>query len=325
MGPSQTMPSRRTIETAVALACRAPSLHNSQPWRWVLGSQDLSLFSDPDRILPATDAFGRQMVLSCGAALNHLHYAFASLRWTSVIDRLPHSQGRQCLATIGLAPAQGLSDTDDRMATAITRRRTERLPMDPPGRWDQTFAQVTELAAQSGTHLEVIGEHGRPALEAMSRRLSGLRRADPVYQAELRWWAGHSLYPEGIPAEALPAARHRTVAVEREFPPGNVTSDTGNEDDRAAILLLSTPSDSRLDWVRCGEALSAVLLACTDRGLATCTVTHLTESGAVRTALRELSDGDGLPQVLVRVGRSTRPAPTTAVSRRPLSEILFRE
>ncbi|MDX5962765.1 hypothetical protein SIM91_05465 [Rhodococcus opacus] len=213
------MPSRRTIETAVALACRAPSLYNSQPWRWVLGSQDLSLFSDPDRILPATDAFGRQMVLSCGAALNHLRYAFASLRWTSVIDRLPHSQGRQCLATIGLAPAQDVSDTDDRMATAITRRRTERLPMDPPGRWDQTFAQVTELAAQSGTHLEDIGEHGRPELEAMSRRLSGLRRADPVYQAELRWWAGHSLYPEGIPAEALrPRDTARSRSNENSLP-----------------------------------------------------------------------------------------------------------
>ncbi len=72
---AETMPDRRTLESAVASACRAPSLHNSQPWRWVLGTTELRLFSDPDRILPATDPSGRQMVLSCGAVLHHLQTA----------------------------------------------------------------------------------------------------------------------------------------------------------------------------------------------------------------------------------------------------------
>lgn len=70
--PAEAMPDRRTLESAVALACRAPSLHNSQPWRWILDAETLKLFSDNDRMLPATDPLGRQMVLSCGAALYHL-------------------------------------------------------------------------------------------------------------------------------------------------------------------------------------------------------------------------------------------------------------
>ncbi len=56
---TEWLPDTATIETAVALACRAPSLHNSQPWRWVLDGSALHLHSDPDRLLPATDAFGR--------------------------------------------------------------------------------------------------------------------------------------------------------------------------------------------------------------------------------------------------------------------------
>ena len=84
---TSAMPDRTSLESAVALACRAPSLHNSQPWRWVVGRFGLSLFSDPDRLLPATDDFGRQMVISCGAALNHLEVAFAAQGWDIEIDR----------------------------------------------------------------------------------------------------------------------------------------------------------------------------------------------------------------------------------------------
>ncbi|MFE7421772.1 hypothetical protein [Rhodococcus sp. NPDC057529] len=89
---------------------------------------------------------------------------------------------------------------------------------------------------------------------------------------------------------------------------------------------MSTATDSRLDWLRCGEALSALLLACTDRRFATCPVTHLTESGETRTRLRELTGGGNLPQVLIRVGIPRRPESTIAVTtRRPLSGVLIRE
>ncbi|GCE43607.1 hypothetical protein Rhow_007837 [Rhodococcus wratislaviensis] len=323
--PAETMPSWRTIESVVALACRAPSLHNSQPWRWVLEHEGLTLFSDPDRILPATDSFGRQMVVSCGAALNHLKYALLEHHWDAAIERMPHSASRQCLATVAFTPAAEVSGSEIALATAIARRHTERLPMAAPNSWDDALAQVTELAERAGMHVEDIGDRARPTLEAMSRRLSGLRRGNPVYQAELQWWAGHALYPDGIPSAALPASSPGTVPVGREFPTGTATCDPGDMEDRAAILVLTTDSDSRLDWLRCGEALSALLLACTARGLGTCPVTHMTELGETRTRVGELLDGDGLPQVLIRVGLRPQSASPSTTPRRPLSEVLFRD
>ncbi|MGW0026803.1 Acg family FMN-binding oxidoreductase [Rhodococcus sp. NPDC003383] len=322
------MPDRRTLESAVALACRAPSLHNSQPWRWVLGAHALTLYSDNDRILPATDPSGRQMVLSCGTALDHLRTALAAQRWSSAIERMPRSPDRQCLATLRFRRLDESSDTEPsdtgaRLAAAIARRRTERLPMAAPPEWPSTVTLLQELAEDAGAHLDGIGEDERAALDDVSRRISGEKRADPAYLSELNWWTGHAMFPEGVPADTLPAAGS-AVAVEREFPPGRATSETSGEQDHAAILLLSTATDRRLDWLRCGEALSAVLLACTDRGLATCTVTHLTESEDSRAFLRGLT-GDGVPQVLIRAGVRTPPGPETPTPRRPLSEVLFRE
>jgi hypothetical protein len=45
---------------AVQLACRAPSLHNSQPWHWVAEGAGLHLYVDHTRILPSTDKSGRE-------------------------------------------------------------------------------------------------------------------------------------------------------------------------------------------------------------------------------------------------------------------------
>ncbi|WP_420751233.1 Acg family FMN-binding oxidoreductase [Rhodococcus sp. O3] len=331
--PAESMPDRRTLESAVALACRAPSLHNSQPWRWILGAHALTLYCDNDRILPATDPSGRQMVLSCGTALHHLRTALAAQRWSSEIERMPRSPDRQCLATLRFrrldeSSDTGSSDTEPsdtgvRLAAAIARRRTERLPMAAPPELPSTVTLLQELAEHAGARLDVIGEDERAALDDMSRRISGKRRADSGYLSELNWWTGHAIFPEGVPAETLPAAGS-AVAIEREFPPGRATSETAGEVDHAAILLLSTATDLRLDWLRCGEALSVVLLTCTDRGLATCPVTHLTESEDSRAFLRGLT-GDGVPQVLIRVGIRTSPASETPTPRRPLSEVLFRE
>src|SRR6478735_1690911 len=80
---------RTTARAAVALANRAPSVHNSQPWRWRIGPTTLHLFADPARALPATDPDGRDLRISCGAALNHLRVALLAAGWDTRVHRLP--------------------------------------------------------------------------------------------------------------------------------------------------------------------------------------------------------------------------------------------
>jgi len=64
-------PEVATVRTALALATRAPSVHNVQPWKWRVGAASLQLYSDPTRNLIHTEPDGRDMMVSCGAALNH--------------------------------------------------------------------------------------------------------------------------------------------------------------------------------------------------------------------------------------------------------------
>lgn len=144
----------------------------------------------------------------------------------------------------------------------------------------------------------------------------------------MNWWTSPFASGDGVPQSALlsvEAAGH--IDVGRRFPsPYAATHAEDVEVDRSKIVVLSTHhEDARLDVLRCGEALSAVLLQCTASGLATCTLTHMTELAQSREIVRELTGQRGMPQLLIRIGYP-RPADAAlaATPRRPLADVLER-
>jgi hypothetical protein len=65
-------PLRRPFEEILTLACRAPSVHYTQPWLWRTHGNRLELFADASRQLTQTDPESRDLMLSCGAVLHHV-------------------------------------------------------------------------------------------------------------------------------------------------------------------------------------------------------------------------------------------------------------
>lgn len=324
-----TEPTAEVVATSVALAGRAPSLHNSQPWRWVFdGTGGLRLYAVPERMLPATDPSGRQLLISCGIALDHLRVAMAAAGWRSIIDRFPNPNRRDQLATIRFEPARVVTDADLDRAAAIRRRHTDRLPFDAPAHFATTESLLRMCFDPADAILDVLSEESRTSLAYASEQTAALRRYDAGYQAELRWWAGNVVGATGVPESALvTAAESRRVPVGRAMPAASGEPRRPEvATDHSVLLLLSTHSDHREDVLRCGTALSAVLLECTLAGYATCPLTHITEYPRSRSIVAGLGTPGGLPQVLIRVG--TRPAEANdgeeppETPRLPLGDIL---
>ncbi len=82
-------PESAVLAEAVAAAGYAPSVHNTQPWRWRLSQGTLDLFADRSRQLQIADAQVRLLTMSCGAALHHLRFALAADGWTALVQRMP--------------------------------------------------------------------------------------------------------------------------------------------------------------------------------------------------------------------------------------------
>lgn len=325
IGMAAKAPDSRVIRDAVTLACHAPSLHNSQPWRWVADGAALQLWADPFRVVYATDDGGRELTLSCGAVLDHIRVAMAAVGWDSVTKRFPDPNEPNHLATLQFRPMEAVTEAHRRRADAILRRHTDRLPFGGPAAWPALEATLRRAVIPYDVILHVVADDARPLLAEASRITEETRRYDVYYQDELRWWASPFASDVRLPAnELVSSADVARVDIARAFPPGGGGRHATVDRDHSKILVLSTHhDDARLDVLRCGEALSAVLLECTMAGMATCTLTHITEQDASRDILRQVTGNVGQPQLLIRVGRSSPMNPEIRSSpRRPVTEVL---
>jgi hypothetical protein len=320
-------PNSEVIRDAVMLASRAPSLHNSQPWRWVVEGARLQLWADPRRMMYATDRTGRELILSCGAVLDHLRVAMAVAGWDSATKRLPDPSEPDLLAALEFRPIGVVTEAQRRRAAAISVRRTDRLPFAAPAAWPSLEPALRRAVLPYQVMLDVVADDARPALADASHLTEQLRRYDTSYVSELRWWTSpFESDATHVPDSALVCGSEAAaVDVARVFPPAGVDPHrSGVDHDCSKVLVLSTlHDDDRLDVLRCGEALSAVLLECTVAGMATCTLTHMTEMAMSRDTIRQLTGTAGTPQLLIRVGTSTlRGRHVESTARRLVTEVL---
>ncbi|MCX4092431.1 Acg family FMN-binding oxidoreductase [Nocardia sp. alder85J] len=321
---TRTYPDHETLRAALALASRAPSVHNTQPWIWRMGDSSVHLYADPGRRLPCTDPDGRDLVVSCGAALHHLRVAARGLGWESRVHRLPDPDDVDHLAAVEFrAAAPTMAEL--RLSRAIPDRRTDRRRYTS---WEVPAAHVSALVAAGadcGVVVHDIGEGwARAQLVHAFERAAWQHTLDFGYGAELSRWSGRHAATAGVPARSAIVA---TDATTRPFAdPGLAQAVVRDTEGADRMLLLATAGDDRLSQLRAGEATSAILLTATMLGMSTCPLTEPLEVPATRTEIRTEVIGDGgLPQMIIRIGwaaTSSEPPPPTP--RRPLDEFVHR-
>jgi nitroreductase len=323
-----TRPDHETVRGAIALATRAPSVHNTQPWRWLLGERTVHLMADRTRHLPATDPDGRDLLISCGATLHHLRVALAALGWASEVHRIPNPANPDHLAALELRPHRP-SEQNVALAAAIPNRRTDRRGFSS---WAVPTAHLdlmTHRASNAGALLvPVTDERFRYQLVRAITEAARLQEGSPEYSAELALWAGRgNLAHDGVLAASAPARPgfHGDTRM-RAFPHGTLIESTvdDQEDDAGELLVLATPDDDPRSRLRAGEAASAVLLTATDLRLASCPLSQALEIAGTRTAIQDLIlDGAAVPQLILRVGWAPTAAETLPQSpRRPVEDVL---
>lgn len=322
---SSHFPDAETLRSALMLTVRAPSVHNSQPWRWTVGERSLHLFADRERQLPHTDPDSRDLMLSCGAALNHCVVALAALDWAAKVHRFPNPAEPDHLASIELH-RQHAADSDIALAAAIPRRRTDRRNYSPWPVAQGDLALMGARAARAGVTMRRIDDLTK--LKQIVADAAWRHADDYAYSAELAAWSGRYASNAGVPARSTPEPDAAAVIPARWFA-GSALAQPPNADaaeDNGVVVALGTAADDDLSRLRAGEATSLVLLTATALGLASCPLTEPLEIGDTREAVRtEVLGGEGYPQMLLRLGWApVNSDPLPATPRRDLSEVVAR-
>ena len=313
------------IAAVLEAAAMAPSVHNSQPWRFRVLVDRIELHADLTRRLPATDPDDKELRLACGAALTNLRIALEALGIQPVVTLLPHETGSHALAVVRngghVTPATQLGD----LRRAIPTRHTNRKPfLDAP----VTQYQVSQLVRAAQTErswLHPITDHvQRDRLHSLIVRAHQMQLASPEFRAELEHWTGHDGgRPDGVPARSAgPAPEPQDEWVLRDYSAGHAHERVPGKDfeHKPLIAVVCSYYEGRLAELQAGQALQRVLLTATTLGLSASFLSQPIEVLACREELRRLLGAGITAQAILRVGHGSPVAPTP---RRLVADLLI--
>lgn len=317
-----TSPWLSTARAALELAVCAPSVHNTQPWRFEIHQDHLDVFADPRRHLPHTDPDRRDLLISCGIVVHHLRVALAAFGYLAVTQHLPDPGQPDYLACIEPVP-RAAQRPDLALAVCIPRRRSDRRPYRDRPVPAELLAELTRAAVRQGAVLHVVTDPGaRATLAGAVADADTEQRADLAYGYELARWRRANVEVDGVPAAAAPAVTAVGDLRLRTFDPTRHTG-TISRGGAGTLLVLGTTTDDVTSRLRAGEAASAVLLAATRARLASCPLSQPLELPATRGRVRDYVVHQTMyPQLVLRVGwppAESGPGPT---GRRPLDDVV---
>lgn len=324
--PLRHYPTRDTLHGLIELACRAPSVHNTQPWRWRTRGEDvIELWADRDRQLPVADPCGRNLAISCGAALHHLIVAGRAMGVASTVELLPSHEGRDLLASVRLAPARPPRSGPETLE-AIQRRCTDRRRFTTWPIPDTRLAELAQAAAGWGAYaIPVLDATSRCRSELLLSRALRTQEADGSLSREQQLWTDHSPV-DGIPgAHTAPPSRIHSSERPNRFAAASGGSSTREPVESSdGLIAICTTSDTERSWLEAGQVLSAVWLRATLEGLSLVPLSQVIEVPETRESLQhDLLAGLAYPQILLRIGwQEIARASLAATPRRPLTDVL---
>jgi hypothetical protein len=317
------------LRNAVAAAVMAPSSHNTQPWRFRITGATLDLLADPTRQLTVIDRERRQLVQSCGCALFNARVAVRAMGFKDEVTIMfVDNEVPEHLASIHLGSFHIPTDIDRKLMGAVGCRATNRRAFLPRPIPDSEIASLAEVASTEGAKLARLAPIQKSALAALIEEADRHQFADPEFRQEL----GHWLVPEGshrkdgIPfaekeyGSTLPFSLVRAL---RSPELGGVFGLLEETLVRGApaVIVLGTAKDDPSSWLACGQALEAVLLHATARGMSAAFLNQVLEVPALRQRIAEIVPEVGLPQMVLRIGVPAEPIEHRA-PRRNIADVI---
>jgi hypothetical protein len=299
----------------LSTAARAPSVHNTQPWRFRANPRNIELFADPSRKL-GVDPIGREMLVSCGAALFGLRLAIRSLGYQPVVRLFPDLGQLRLLARIVMVAGTPMTARERDLLNAIPHRHTHRGPFSAGPLPRGLLVGLQHDAVAEGATLALVQSAADYDRLASLLSATGPRQdLDPVARADIARWsrAAASGARDGVPAQAFPAQpvgepgrlRQRDFDLGRGIgfrpAPGALP---------AATAVLLTLSDRRADWLRAGQAMQRLLLHAASAWVFASLYTQPLESAQIRHMVKDRLALPGFPHVLLQFGRADSTLPT---------------
>jgi hypothetical protein len=323
--PAETI-STEQLRAVIEQATLAPSIHNSQPWRFAAADGCIDVYADRSRNLPVVDPNGRQLLISCGGAVFYARLAIRAAGYAVATELMPTPTDRDHLARLTVGSATPTTADEQALVDAIPHRHTNRSPFADRAVPTALIADLAARASAEGAWLRLIEQSSdQMATVVLLSHADEAQRMDPAYRAELDSWLRFDANStDGVPATAVPhvepGAERRSAFTLRDFDlhGEGALPIHGQQVERPVVVLLGTDGDGPADWLRAGQALAHVLLRATSDGVSASPLNQVIDIPALRAQLRAQLHLMGFPQMLLRMGYGPEAEVTP---RRPVEDV----
>jgi hypothetical protein len=293
-------------------------VHNTQPWRFRAIGDVIEMRADPDRALAQIDPVGRELIISCGAALFGLRLGVRQLGYVPAVQLWPDPTQPWLVARVWPAGHATTNSIEAELLAAVPHRHTHRGPFTPGDVSARLLAALAVDATAEGATLTFV-ESPRLVrkLASLVDQAAADQDASAAISAETRSWLrpDGSQAADGVPARSAPADGVQSMLRFRQRTFGDpVTASTRTAgvlaagdaagEPPAATAVLVTRADTADDWLRAGQALNRLLLRAATRWVFASLHSQPLESPLYREQVRELLPTAGQPQMVLQFGRS---------------------
>lgn len=290
----------------------APSVHNTQPWKFIVDGSSISIAAEPKRMLDAGDPTSRETWISFGICLETLLQAAKGLGMKATITHLQTATFDDIIATVSVTP-----DSDKRqesILSALEKRHTYREKMEPteiaPSLLDACQTAIEDLKGVSVLFMQdrpSIKRVGNFTFKAMSLALSSPDFRNELYELVHYNWSPSRI---GMHGYVLGEGTVGSVLGKWSIKLGTGIDRKARQDqqrvlDASALIFIATKGDVPSFWLRAGQGYMRVALEVAKSGLAQATLAAPIEAASFHEDIEKMLHTSGRIQTMLKVGKAT--------------------
>ena len=319
--------SAETKRKLVYFATRAPSGHNSQPWKFRFSDNCIEIHPDFERSLPVVDPNHRELFVSLGCASENLTIAAShfDLQPSVCVDcNSPSPVIRVNLEFAGPIP-------EDPLHSVIEKRQTNRRVYDGRRLTPHQLNRLKIVSPNEGVSIDFF-ERGSHDFEKIKGRITAaneIQMENNEFKTELLDWIRYNrsqvadhmdgLTHRVMDAPAMPTFFGRWLMGRFLNPEAQAISDLKKIESSSHLVVLSTFSNDTRHWIALGQSLQRLLLNLTSLGIAAAYMNPPCEVRETSRQLAELIDRRN-PMIVLRIGFAKD---ANSSPRRPVEDVVL--
>jgi len=296
----------------VRFAVLAPSSHNSQPWKFEVGENQIIIRPDASRSLPRSDANRRQLFISLGCAIENLVVA---ADYYGFVTRVNYQNDGAIITLQRIR--QEPSQDKNHLILSIPKRHTNRNPYDNRMPDEQFLLWIKDLAVDE-MRIDCITDQNIKNKIADIVITAGIAAMDSRgFRDELSHYVKSNITKANIGMPGFGFGMPLPVSLLAPFMLRrfNMSKLSRKQDEKLLkehtpmIVIISTKEDDMKAWMQAGQRYEHIALAAEKEGMNTAPMAAAIQIGESYQELQNTLNTPFRPQVFFRLGYASQSTP----------------